>query len=166
MTTIAKRPIPPTGILQEWVARLGLRHQGVLVSSIRGCDTAPKNDPSKRLTRVLRGLILNTHCENPHDARSFIEPMAADEAVTQVPLVIAAFCDVVDQCPHHFVMHAVHAIEVIAYKHPSPVIRDIWTWAYFDLAHRLHLSPETEEQLDCRLNADESEFAEAQGGIG
>jgi hypothetical protein len=52
---IDKREIPPTGILQEWVARLGLRHQGVLVTAIRGCATMPKEDASVSK----RGELLN-----------------------------------------------------------------------------------------------------------
>ena len=50
-----------TSILQNWVMNLGLRHQGVLVSSIRGCDNAPRHDPSKIIQRLLRGSILIPH---------------------------------------------------------------------------------------------------------
>lgn len=30
-------------IIQPWVENIGLRHQGVLVSAMRGCDTAPRH---------------------------------------------------------------------------------------------------------------------------
>ena len=36
---------------------LGLRHQGVLISAMRGCDTAPRSDPSKVIQRILRGAV-------------------------------------------------------------------------------------------------------------
>jgi hypothetical protein len=49
-------------ILQSWVEKLGLRHQGVLVSAMRGCDLAPRHDPSKLAQRLLRGAVLEPHC--------------------------------------------------------------------------------------------------------
>ena len=45
-------------ILQPWVERIGLRHQGVIVSAMRGCDIAPRHDISKRIQRLLRGAIV------------------------------------------------------------------------------------------------------------
>jgi flavin-dependent thymidylate synthase len=45
-------------VLQDWVMKLPRRHQGVLLASVRGCDTAPKDDPSKALARCYRGMIV------------------------------------------------------------------------------------------------------------
>ena len=42
------------GIMQEWTQIIGMRHQGVLVSAMRGCDLAPRHDPSKFAQRLLR----------------------------------------------------------------------------------------------------------------
>lgn len=154
MTTIKQRKISPSGILQEWVTKLGLRQQGVLVTSIRGADTAPKNDSSKDFTRALRGIILNTHCENPQDARSFIECCDSRELERRFD----AFCNDLDHYPHHFVMHLVHAVEVIAYCHSDTVIVAEWSRFYSRLCRGLHLNPETPEQMDARLDADESKF--------
>ncbi len=33
-----------TSIVQPWAAKLGLRHQGVLVSAVRGCDSISRED--------------------------------------------------------------------------------------------------------------------------
>jgi hypothetical protein len=44
-------------ILQDWVQSLGLRQQGVILTAIRGCDTAPKLDTAKALTRSLRECV-------------------------------------------------------------------------------------------------------------
>ena len=60
-------------ILLPWVTELGLRHQGVLLSAIRGCDTAPRNDASKNLVRCLRAELLLPHCGDPRKSASFIE---------------------------------------------------------------------------------------------
>jgi hypothetical protein len=45
-------------ILQAWVTELGLRHQGVLLTAVRGCDTWSKYSAEKPLIREMRGLIL------------------------------------------------------------------------------------------------------------
>ncbi len=41
-------------ILKPWTEKLGLRHQGVLMAIIRGCDNAPKEDPAKSLARCIQ----------------------------------------------------------------------------------------------------------------
>src|ERR1700756_3566570 len=46
-------------VLRNWVGGLPRRHQGVLVTAIRGCDGAPKEDSSKSLSRMIRRAILN-----------------------------------------------------------------------------------------------------------
>ncbi|QDT39751.1 hypothetical protein Pan189_41600 [Stratiformator vulcanicus] len=61
------------GILQDWVCRLGLRYQGVLLTVVRGCDTLPKDCDLKTLSRFLRYLILRPHCGDPRKSSSFIQ---------------------------------------------------------------------------------------------
>jgi len=155
MTT--KREIPPTGILQEWVAKLGLRHQGCLLTAIRGCDTAPKEDVSKCFTRAIRGAILNTHCENPEDAASFIEQCSPNEIIERG----TAFLKNCDQYPHHFVMHIIHVCEVIGYNHPLN-IANAFEQVYMLACDRLHMEPEPQYKLDRRLDAKESVFSTLQ----
>lgn len=154
-----KRPIPPTGILQEWVAKLGLRHQGVLLSIVRGCDTAPREDVSKSLIRAMRGDILNTHCADPTKAKSFIETCNADE----LGIRLYNFCKSMDHYPLHFVTHMMHACEVLAYYHPNDKKRHKYLRAYKEgFCKKFHVNPETKEQLDERLNADEETFGKGQ----
>lgn len=158
-TTIEKRAIPATGILQEWVAKLGLRHQGVLLTVVRGCDTAPKEDASKAFTRAVRGVLLNTHCANPEDAKSFIEACSPIEIWNRFEeLKRQGF----DCYPHHFVMHLVHACEVIAFHHPHGVIADVFTDIYYVFCQKLHVRPESPEQLSERLDAEEHDFGAKQ----
>lgn len=154
-----KRELPSTGILQDWVAKLELRHQGGLLSGIvRGCDTAPKDDESKVLTRALRALILNTHCADPEKSASFIEHIEPQELRTR----IENFCKNCDHYPHHYVMHLIHAIEIVGYYHPKLDYRTACRDGYNRLCNGLHTNPETKEQLDERLNADEETFAAKQ----
>lgn len=147
-----------SGILQEWVAGLGLRHQGVLLSAVRGCDTAAKQDPSKLLARCLRAAILRAHCGDAARAKTFIEQVGGDE----LWLRMAAFLRSADQYPHHYVMHLVHAAEVVGYKHPDEDVAFYWRTFYFAACRGLHVTPETEAELDARLDADEEDFAHGQ----
>lgn len=146
------------GILQDWVTQLGLRHQGVLLTAIRGCDTAPKEDVSKDLSRAIRGLILLTHCADPKQSSSFIEDCDSTELETRYN----AFMRNCDQYPHHFVMHIVHATQVIGYCHASPVFRGVCELAYARFCSRLHVRPETEAAMNERLNQDEITFRQTQ----
>lgn len=142
-------------VLQDWVMELGLRHQGVLLTAIRGCDTAPKHDPSKLFTRCLRNMILNCHCGDASKAATFIEAV-------DLPELNKRFLDFrknLDHYPHHYVMHVVHAIQIIGYKHPEDKSRAVWSTFYTYLCNGLHMNEETEKQLDARLNADEETFA-------
>jgi hypothetical protein len=145
-------------ILQPWVTELGLRHQGTLLTAIRGCDTSPKEDSSKALARSIRAAILNTHCDDPRKAVSFIEHVSEQE----LGLRMTAFRKNCDHYPHHYIMHVIHAVEIIAYKKRTEPQDVMWLQFYFDLCRGLHLPPETEEGLDSRLNADEMKFGEMQ----
>lgn len=142
-------------VLQDWVMELGLRHQGVLLACVRGCDTLPKGHPSKVLMRSYRSVLLNAHCGNNREAATFIQEVPP----SALAYLMAQFRKDVDHLPHHFVMHMAHAAEVVGYKHPVEAIRDIWRAFYEAVCFGLHVNPETEAQMDERLNADEATFA-------
>jgi hypothetical protein len=147
-------------ILQDWVLNLpGLRHQGVLICAIRGCDTAPKDDISKSLARCLREVILNTFVGDSAKAKTFIEKVSDRELQDRMH----QFLHSLDQYPLHYVMHVIHAAEIIGYfskDNGLTVIR--WEQFYYKACHKLHLYPETKEQLNTRLLKDENEFFKAQ----
>jgi len=150
-----KKPyVPPKSILQDWVTKLGLRHQGVLLGAIRGCDGALRGDVSKPVVRCLRAAILHAHCGDVTRAATFMEwvPRAELQARLRV------FRRNMDHLPVHFVMHLVQAVEVIGYKHPEADIQGEWYGFYRELCRKLHLNPESEHELDDRLNADEQTF--------
>lgn len=153
-----KPPVKTRSILQDWVQTLGLRHQGVLLTAVRGCDTAPKDDPSKFFVRCYRNVILNPHCGDSEKSRSFIERVDEQE----LGLRFRAYRKNLDHYPHHYVMHLLHAIEIVGYKHPDVDVSSIWVSFYKTLCHGLHVTPETEDELDARLNADETTFGDRQ----
>lgn len=151
--TTERREIPPTGILQEWVAKLGLRHQGVLLAAVRGCDTEPKESAAKELTRSLRGEILNTHCADPEKAKSFIEFTDVKSLTHRMQAVIRDH----DNLPHHYVMHLVHAAEILG--NHGPFDRQVYWWYFYrEMCRKMHVNPETKQELDERLNASEEDF--------
>ncbi len=141
-------------VLQDWVMELGLRHQGSLLTGIRGCDTAPKDDSSKMFVRCLRDIILVPFCGDSKKSVSFIEHV--DDL--ELDLRFEAFRKNLDHYPHHYVMHLIHCIEIIGYKHPNNQTKYRWYTYYVILCKGLHLNFETEYELDKRLNAREEDF--------
>ncbi len=146
-------------ILQDWVMELGLRHQGVLLSAVRGCDTAPKDDSSKAMARLFRGEILNPHCGDVSKAASF---MMTTDLHSFTHGYSKSFISSFDHYPLHYVMHFIHAAEIIGYHHPVSLVKEAWINFYNKMCNKLHMNPETKEQLDNRLNADEDSFAKNQ----
>ena len=142
-------------VLQDWVMDLGLRHQGTLLTAVRGCDTAPKDDPSKLFVRCFRALILCAHCGDPRKAKTFIEAVDEDEERRRFD----AFRKNCDHYPAHYLGHLLHSIEIIGYKHPDCYVRARWEWYYLRMVQAQHLNPEMEQQMDDRLNAGEETFA-------
>ena len=148
-------------ILQDWVLNLpGLRHQGVLICAIRGCDTAPKDDVSKSLARCLREVVLNAFVDDSAKAKTFIEKVS-DEVLL---LRMRVFLYSLDQYPLHYVMHVIHAAEIIGYFYQgeNEITSLRWAQFYGNACGKLHLYPETKEQLNTRLLKDEDEFFKAQ----
>lgn len=138
-------------VMQAWVERLGLRHQGVLLGAIRGCDSLPKEDASKPLARALRFYILNSYDENP---KSFIDKVSIEELKERMEKVLHNF----DHYPLHYIMHVIYAAEILGYKHPECQVRVAWYGFYKRFVRKLHLNVETEWELDNRLLAPEEEF--------
>lgn len=140
-------------VLQSWVEHLGLRHQGVLMSCVRGCDGVLKEDATKALVHCLRSILLNSFDPNPS---SFIEYVDYAELGRRMTAVLKNH----DHHPIHYITHLMHGSEIIGYKHPDSEMRKRWCWFYVKLAGCFHLNPETEKQLDARLGACEDAFSE------
>lgn len=152
-----------SSILQPWVQDLGLRHQGVLVSACRGCDVAPRHDPSKLMQRILRGAILEPHCGREVKPVSYI---VVEDDPTLWDAAMHAFSSSWDHYPNHYVLHVLHAAEIIGYYGPgkAPTYSHRWNKWYLECCYIMHLNPESKDQLDSRLNADEEAFGELQKG--
>lgn len=144
-------------ILQPWVIDLGLRHQGVLVSAMRGCDTAPRNDPSKSVQRLLRGAVLLPHVGKYGNPKTY---MSAEPDENKWWECANGFLRNWDHYPNHYVIHFIHATEIIGYKGPDeyPTFASRWLKFYKLSCAAFHLSCEPESELDSRLNVNEEDF--------
>lgn len=137
-------------VTKDWVMELPFRMQSVLLAALRGYDHAPKDDPSKLITRSIRSLILN----NADSSNTFITSSIPDNKISE------QFLWDIDGYPLHFIMHTTHAIEIIGYKY-SDDEAEIKSWYreyYFKLCKAFHLNPETEGQLDVRLGVTDEEI--------
>ena len=154
-------------IIQDWAAELGLRHQGVLVSAVRGCDGLPRETVGKEVVRFYRACFLNAHCGHPADAASY---MVWPTSKTEMWQWGDAFFDGgMDHYPMHWLTHFMFAAQICGYYYPeeSPHsdylnVKEFWERFYRELVRRLHLNPETKEQLDLRLNRSEDDFGKSQ----
>lgn len=173
-------------VLQDWVTQLTYMQQSVLLSAVRGPDGLRKEHPAKYLLRAFRRAVLVVAFDgkvhwDPHEVfqgmGSFTGPCAAWEKdgrviVTDANDALDQYLRTVDEIPHHFQLHFMHAVEIVGYKHPQTeatittprnavgniALRPWWHAAYLKLVHDMHLWPETEAEMDLRLGDVESQW--------
>jgi hypothetical protein len=162
MTDTIKGPVT-----QPWVHALPFMQQTVLLTAVRGPDGIAKYHPSKFLLRWFRRCMLLSAMDgkaltNPYDNNggSFTGPSFDAGAGAFLPGfdwrdrmddLVGDYLRTLDELPHHFQLHFLHAAEILGYKHPDLTIRGWWRHTYERLVHDMHLWPETLEQLDARL---------------
>lgn len=151
-------------VLQPWVERISFMQQSVLLTAVRGPDGIHKDHIAKVLLRWYRRCILFTAFDGAIYATpdqpgggSFTGPippgMTLDDALDQ-------YLRCVDELPHHYQLHFMHAAEIIGYKHPDPDIRAWWNKCYLRLVNDAHLYPESEALMDRRLGDNERQWRE------
>jgi len=139
-------------MLREWAQQLGLREQGVLLVSLRGCDLAPKfplDSPERRLTAALRYAI----CV-PFDERE-VDAEVGCFMLSRPPMDVKL--SMFEHYPLHYVMHMVHACQVLGYRHPEEDQRVMWLELYMRFVKSLHLRPESFRMMLDRLGEDRIE---------
>jgi hypothetical protein len=168
-------------VMQEWTHDISMMQQSVLIAAVRGPDGVTKYHPSKYLLRWYRRCVMlsamdGTVLTDPisENGGSFTGPSVTQTFVLGAdrPRFIAngipnaklretvwdalddsagEYLKHLDEVPHHYQLHFMHAVEIVGYKHPD---RDIASWfynLYVRIVADMHLQPETEEQLDFRL---------------
>lgn len=139
-----------TSVVKPWVAeRCSWKQQTVLLAALRGCDGRPKNDPSNAFKKRMRSVLLN----NADTKTGFMVSNEEEFNLREANLkeIVNFFTGCLDSYPMHFFLHFLHAAEIVGYKHPDKFIAEYWMCFYKQAVKAMHLNPETEEQLDIRL---------------
>jgi hypothetical protein len=157
-------------VLQNWVQEnLTFMQQSVLLAAIRGPDTLKKDHVSKKLCRWLRRCVLVAAFEkkaftNPYElgGGSFTGPSCkiaqSLDWPEQMHNILNEYIRTLDEVPHHFQLHFLHAAEILGYCYPEPTTRKWWEEAYQKLCFDMHLMPEDYDQMYYRLGDNEEKW--------
>ncbi len=129
-------------VIKEWTWALSWKQQAVMLTALRGCDMVDKEDPAKPFCRRLRRAIIENGGSDDN-----CEFMRNDLTISD----ILPFTKRVDRYPVHFILHLIHAAEVIGFNHPDKVEAEFWLTFYHSMVHIFNMYPETKEQNDLRL---------------
>jgi len=163
--------------MQDWTTRLTFMQQSVLITAIRGPDGIHKNHVSKKLIRWLRRCILVSAFDKgvlnePWDkyerrGGSFTGPSV--EYSSNRPWhslmneVVDEYMLTLDEVPHHFQLHFLHAAEIIGYCHPNhAMIGSWWLTTYKRLCNDMHVNPESEPSMQYRLGDNENKWRDTE----
>lgn len=133
--------------VRKWVTEIPWMQQGVLFSSLRGCDGLAHNDVSKIIIRGYRNTILKP----AHYSGSFLGMIPTTK---ELLTAMEEFSNNFDKYPMHFLTHLAHAAEVVGFQHPDSEVRNRWNNFYVNIVRNMHLFPETKEQMTERLQDD------------
>jgi hypothetical protein len=126
-------------VLQDWFRTISFKMQSVVISAQRGPDTHHCKN-IKSITKWIR-----RNCQiNADTSHSFMEerPLPTFEQVEKE----------IEFCTVHYVLHLLHGLEIIGYKHPETEVRKKAMYFYTQIAGSiLHLTIETEAALNERL---------------
>lgn len=137
---------------QEWMHKLSIMQQSVLLSGIRGCDGLPKFHKAKQLIKWYRRCILIS----AFDGRVLKTPYESGGGsftghIQNLNQAADDFINSRDELPAHYQTHMMHSFEILGYKHPDLDTREFWQQMYVRMAKAYHLWPETEQEMDNRL---------------
>lgn len=133
-------------VLHDWMLELPFTQQALLMLSLRGPDGITKYSGAKAVIHYMRGVVLRPAYPDFMEMDGFMRIDYENFLETEN----AFFVDT-DLYPMHFLMHLIHAAEVIGYKHPNMVIRSYWHSFYDKACNCFHMHMEKEEELDNRL---------------
>jgi len=142
-------------VVQDWCNEISLAEQGVLLLALRGPDGCSKESVAKKLTRALRGAVMVGAHPKGYDVfmgdHSGLPPVMYTGKENDSYWWFEIFLNDHDQYPHHWLMHLVHAAEVLGYRHPDNNVRMHWLKFYTDMCDTFHMTPETEAEMTARL---------------
>lgn len=151
----------PISVLHPWVQNLSLMQQAVLMTAVRGPDGIRKDHPVKVLLRYFRRCTMvrafeRDICFSPYapGGGSFTGPLINKD----INAYILIYLRHVDELPHHFQLHLMHAAEIVGYCCPDATARNFWHAFYLAIVKDAHLYPETREQMMTRLGDSEANW--------
>lgn len=138
--------------------------QSVLLTAIRGPDGIPKEHPAKEVLRWYRRCVLLSAFDGAVLADPYVKGGGSftGPANRDMEEIGTEYFRSVDELPHHFQMHLMHAAQIVGFKHPEQSIREWWDRFYRYYVNALHLFPESEPQMDRRLGDNEGCWREAE----
>lgn len=154
----------PVSVQPDWCRHLPIQQQSVLLLATRGPDGMRKHHPAKHLIRAYRTLtlhaaVLGRTLTALDQGDSFMTAEHLDSP-DKFDWAMSEYFGAVDEIPHHYHLHLMHGAEIIGYKHPDHYLRSLWLGFYLLACDDMHLTPETELEMDDRLN----DFGRAPGG--
>lgn len=181
----SKKDIGP--VQQDWVLRIPYMQQAVLFAAIRAPDGIQKNHPVKVLLRWYRRCILisafeKRRIDNPFDlgGGSFTGPFTERHAQKHCKFLFErlssqkalgledmqcmfdymreVYLEHVDELPHHFQLHFLHAMQIVGCHHPVEKIAEWWKHFYLMIVNDAHLHPETDDEMNTRLSDNRDEW--------
>jgi hypothetical protein len=172
---------PRFGPVQHpWVLDIPMMQQSVLFAAVRAPDGLRKDHPVKVLLRWYRRCILLSAFDkrvlrNPFidGGGSFTGPFLAGHARAIFGLnenldgwpinywfdkMREHYLRHVDELPHHFQLHFMHAAQIVGVHHPDEETRAWWRTFYLMIVNDAHLQPESDEAMNLRLSDNDAEW--------
>lgn len=130
-------------IFQDWVTELPLMQQSTILTAIRGCDTG--GETAKEFSKAIRNSVLKPAL---HTEWFNNNPRAKFFKAWDLPENLPVKYDWFDPLPHHFVMHMIGVVKILAYKAPN---KDYWYTHFLGMCKAMKMHPESEQEMDARL---------------
>jgi len=166
---------------QPWVLEIPIMQQSVLFAAIRAPDGIRKDHPVKVLMRWYRRCILFSAFDRKALTNPFVEgggsftgPFTLEHALAIFPtsmhdaarfslfwneqpwnvfnLMRKEYLRYVDELPHHFQLHFMHAAQIVGVHHGSIDIRKWWKDFYLMIVNDARLQPESDHDMNMRLS--------------
>lgn len=128
-------------VVQDWISNsnMTLKMQTVLLLALRGCDGVQKEDISKKFVRTFRSVIL----KDAGGGQFMVNDVT--------PQDLYDFSKSLDHYPMHWLIHFIHAIQLVGIFHPDNEIRMWFDSMYVKLVEALHFKPEDIDSTERRL---------------
>lgn len=172
---------PRFGPVQHpWVLEIPMMQQSVLFAAVRAPDGLRKDHPVKVLLRYYRRCILLSAFDKrvladpfelgggsftgPFEWRHALEIFGrrADEEGYSLSYwfdkMREHYLRHVDELPHHFQLHFMHAAQIVGVHHPDEETRAWWRIFYLMIVNDAHLLPESEQAMNLRLSDNDDEW--------